>query len=541
MQFLSKNHLAQLSKTLGSVGWAFTLLGLISGCAIGPDYLRPTLPESKTFGTTDPVSTGTAGALKGMTAQRFVEGAHVPPDWWTAFGSAELNRLVERAFVANPNIESAHAALRAAQENVSAQRGYFFPTVQTSYSPARTKLAGNQGGNSPGVQGDGSVISTTSGKPAGEGGTGPFNAPVIYNFHTAQLTVGFNPDVFGVNRRLVESLQAGARLQRFQLEATYITLASNVVAAAIQDALLRRQLATTENLVEAGVRALAIVQRQQSAGYASKLDVANQETALAQARQLLAPLQKQLALNRNLLRALCGSPQDSDFPEIFSLDTLRLPPELPMALPSQVIEQRPDVRAAEEQLKAISELVGVARANRLPQFSIDASAGGGARQIAGMFSPGGPFFNLAGNITAPLFDGGTLKFRERAARENLNHAAAQYQATVINAFQNVADTLQAIQSDAQALQAALTVEQSARTALSLTEKQHARGYIDRLVLLNAQRTVQQASFDVAQAQASRLGNTAALFQALGGGWQTRDRSASPRTDGITKTALQTSR
>lgn len=541
MQFLSKNHLAQLSKTLGSVGWAFTLLGLISGCAIGPDYLRPTLPESKTFGTTDPGSTGTAGALKGMTAQRFVEGAQVPPDWWTAFGSAELNRLVERAFLANPNIESAHAALRAAQENVSAQRGYFFPTVQTSYSPARTKLAGNQGGNSPGVQGDGSVISTTSGKPAGEGGTGPFNAPVIYNFHTAQLTVGFNPDVFGVNRRLVESLQAGARLQRFQLEATYITLASNVVAAAIQDALLRRQLATTENLVEAGVRALAIVQRQQSAGYASKLDVANQETALAQARQLLAPLQKQLALNRNLLRALCGSPQDSDFPEIFSLDTLRLPPELPMALPSQVIEQRPDVRAAEEQLKAISELVGVARANRLPQFSIDASAGGGARQIAGMFSPGGPFFNLAGNITAPLFDGGTLKFRERAARENLNQAAAQYQATVINAFQNVADTLQAIQSDAQALQAALTVEQSARTALSLTEKQHARGYIDRLVLLNAQRTVQQASFDVAQAQASRLGNTAALFQALGGGWQTRDRSASPRTDGINKTALQTSR
>lgn len=212
-----------------------------------------------------------------------------------------------------------------------------------------------------------------------------------------------------------------------------------------------------------------------------------------------------------------------------------------MALPSQVIEQRPDVRAAEEQLKAISELVGVARANRLPQFSIDASAGGGARQIAGMFSPGGPFFNLAGNITAPLFDGGTLKFRERAARENLNQAAAQYQATVINAFQNVADTLQAIQSDAQALQAALTVEQSARTALSLTEKQHARGYIDRLVLLNAQRTVQQASFDVAQAQASRLGNTAALFQALGGGWQTRDRSASPRTDGINKTALQTSR
>ncbi|NBS96517.1 MAG: hypothetical protein EBT08_10320, partial [Betaproteobacteria bacterium] len=142
------NHLAQLGKTLGSVGWAISLIGLISGCAIGPDYLRPALPDSKTFGATDPRSE--AAALRGMTAQRFVEGAQVPPDWWTAFGSPELNRLVERAFAANPNIEAAHAALRAAQENVSAQRGYFFPTVQASYSPARTKIAGNQGGNSPG-------------------------------------------------------------------------------------------------------------------------------------------------------------------------------------------------------------------------------------------------------------------------------------------------------------------------------------------------------------------------------------------------------
>jgi NodT family efflux transporter outer membrane factor (OMF) lipoprotein len=437
-----------------------------------------------------------------------------------------LNRLIERAFKANPNIEAAHAALRAAQENVAAQRGYFFPTVQANYAPARIKIAGNQGGNSPGLQGDGSVISTASGKPASEGGTGPFNAPVIYNFHTAQLTVGFNPDVFGVNRRLVASLQAGERLQHFQLEATHITLASNVTAAAIQEALLRRQLNTTETLVDTGVRALGIVRRQQSAGYASKLDVANQETALAQARQLLAPLQKQLALNRNLLRALCGAAQDSDLPETFTLEALRLPAELPLSLPSQVIERRPDVRAAEEQVRATSELVGAARASRLPQFSIDASAGGGARQIAGMFAPGGPFFNLAGNLTAPLLDGGTLKFRERAAKENLNQAAAQYQATVINAFQNVADTLQAINSDAQALQAALAVEAAAKIALNLTEKQHASGYIDRLVLLNAQRAVHHASFDVAQAQASRLGSSVALFQALGGGWRTQPHKAS---------------
>lgn len=172
-------------------------------------------------------------------------------------------------------------------------------------------------------------------------------------------------------------------------------------------------------------------------------------------------------------------------------------------------------------MRALSELVGVARANRLPQFSIEANAGGGARQINQMFSPGGPFFNLAGNLVAPVFDAGTLKFRERAARENLQQAAAQYQATVLTAFQNVADTLQAIQADAQALETALAVEQAAQTALRLTRKQHASGYIDRLVLLNAERVLQQAQFDVAQAKANRLGDTATLYQALGGGWWNR--------------------
>ena len=482
-----------------------TSLSLLSGCSIGPDYLRPTLPDSRAFASGTSARADTQGGnvdAQDIIAQRFIQGADIPADWWTAFGSPELTRLVERALAANPTIEAAHAALRAAQENVSAQRGFFFPTVQANYAPLRIRNANSQSANTPGAQ--------TSAPGDGSG---------IYNFHTAQLTVGFNPDVFGVNKRLVESLQAGARLQRFQLEATTLTLATNVVAAAIQEALLRQQLATAEALISSGVRALGIVQRQQSAGAASKLDVANQETALAQARQIVVPLRKQLELNRNLLRALCGAAQDTELPETFTLETLRLPAELPLMLPSQVIEQRPDVRAAEEQLRATSELVGVARANRLPQFSIDASLGGGARSFAGIFSSGGPFFNLAGNLAAPLFDGGTLRFRERAARENLNVANAQYQATVINAFQNIADTLQVIHSDSQALNAALGVERSARVALALTEKQHASGYIDRLVLLNAQRTVYQASFDVAQAQASRLGNSAALFQALGGGWR----------------------
>lgn len=510
---------------------AAAILSLLAGCAaVGSDYVRPELPAAKGYSPA-PLPAATASApIAAGAAQRFALERDIRADWWTLFESPQLNALIEQAFAANPNIEAAQAALRAAQENVYAQRGFFFPTVQAGYSPQRTKLAGNQGGNSPGIQGNGSVIRTFEGTPASEGGTAPFNAPVIYNFHTAQLTVGYAPDVFGGNRRQVESLEAQAQVQRFQGEATYITLASNIVAAAFQDALLRRQIAITQEVVDSNTRLVELARRQLKAGYVSGLDVSVQEGALAQARQLQPPLQKQFEQNRNLLRALTGATQEGDVPA-FDLDTLRLPEELPLSLPSQLIEQRPDVRAAEEQLRAASADVGVARAARLPQFTIDASIGGAASRFGQMFWNSGKFFDLALGLTQPLFDGGTLKHRERAAQELLKQAAAQYRSTVIQAYQNVADTLQAIQSDADALKAATDVSVIAKTSLDLTRRQHARGYLDRLALIGAEQTYRQAQLNLAQAQASRLGNTAILFQALGGGWWHRaDRSAAKVDD-----------
>jgi len=496
---------------------AIAAVALLAGCAVGPDYARPELPPSKRYSSV-PLPVATASApVAGGAAQKFAPERDIQADWWTLFQSPTLNALIEKAFATSPTIESAQAALRIAQENVYAQQGFFFPTVQASYTPSRTKLAGNLGGNSPGIQGDGSVISTVQGTPASEGGTPPFNGPVTYNFHTAQLTVGFVPDVFGANRRQVESLQAQAEAQQFQLQATYVTLASNIVAAAFQDALLQRQIATTKEMIDADVAAVDLVRRQLKAGYASRLDLAVQESALAQARQLLPPLHKQFEQNRNLLRALTGAVQDSEAPA-FEFDDLRLPEELPLSLPSQLIEQRPDVRAAEEQLRAGSAQVGVARAARLPQFSINATVGGAASRFSQMFWNSGKFFDLALGIAQPLFDGGTLKHRERAANESLRQAAAQYRSTVITAFQNVADTLQAIHADAEALKAANEVTETARTALDLTRRQHARGYLDRLALIGAEQTFRQAQLNLAQAQAARLGDTAALFQALGGGW-----------------------
>jgi NodT family efflux transporter outer membrane factor (OMF) lipoprotein len=492
-------------------------IGLLAGCAVGPDYARPELPQSKGYSSVPLPAATASGPATGGTAQRFVLERDIQADWWTLFQSPPLNALIAQAFAANPDIESAQAALRVAQENVYAQQGFFFPTVQANYTPSRTKVAGNLGGNSPGIQGNGSVISTVQGTPASEGGKAPFSGPVIYNFHTAQLTVGFAPDVFGANRRQVESLQAQALAQQFRLEATYITLASNIVAAAFQDALLRRQIATTQEMIDASAAAVDLVRRQLKAGQAARLDFALQESALAQARQLLPPLQKQFEQNRDLLRALAGTPQDSAVPA-FEFDALHLPQELPLSLPSQLVEQRPDVRAAEEQLRAASAQIGVARAARLPQFSIDATLGGAASQFGQMFWDSGKFFNLALGIAQPLFDGGTLKHRERAANEAMRQAGAQYRSTVITAYQNMADTLHAIHADAEALKAATEVADAARTVLDLTRRQHARGYLDRLALIGAEQTYRQALLNLAQAQTSRFGDTAALFQALGGGW-----------------------
>jgi NodT family efflux transporter outer membrane factor (OMF) lipoprotein len=507
-------------------------LSLLAGCAVGPDYVRPELPAAKGYSPA-PLPAATASApVAGGAAQRFALERDIRADWWTLFESPQINALIEKAFAANPSIEAAQAALRAAQENVYAQRGFFFPTVQAGYSPQRTKLAGNQGGNSPGIQGNGSVISTFEGTPASQGGTAPFNAPVIYNFHTAQLTVGYAPDVFGGNRRQLESMEAQMQAQRFQAEATYITLASNIVAAAFQDALLRRQIAITQEMVESNLRLVDLARRQLKAGYVSGLDLSVQENALAQARQLLPPLQKQFEQNRNLLRALSGATQEGDVPA-FDLDTLRLPEELPLSLPSQLVEQRPDVRAAEAQLQAASADVGVARAARLPQFSIDASIGGTASRFSQMFWNSGKFFDLALGLAQPIFDGGTLKHRERAAQELLKQAAAQYRSTVITAFQNVADTLQAIQSDAEALKAATEVTATAKNSLDLTRRQHARGYLDRLALIGAEQTYRQAQLNLAQAQASRLGNTAILFQALGGGWWHRAEADAVKVGAVT--------
>lgn len=516
MKSFSKLHLAIRASGL-------VLITTVTGCAVGPDFKRPDAPKAIGYAPTRSIPEATTSApVKQGESQRFSMSTDIPYDWWTLFGSPQINSLVERAFKANPDIASAQAALRQAQQNAVAQQGFFYPTVGVSYSPSRNKLAGNMGGNSPGIQGNGNVIQTGS-NPAGP----IYNSAAYYNFHVAQLTVGYVPDVFGLNRRMVESAQTQVDAQKMQLEATYITLASNVVAAAIQEASLRSQIAAMEKVVGFNRQILELLQTQSRLGDVSGVDVAAQESLLASMEQTLAPLLAQLEQTRDLIRALAGNSPDEDVGEKFELASLHLPEELPLSLPSRIVEQRPDVRAAEEQLHFASAQAGVAIANRLPQFALTAAIGGMADNPSWMFRSGGGFFNLTASVSQIIFDGGTLHARSRAAEQALIGAGAQYRSTVIAALQNVADTLYTIQSDANVLKAAASGAQAAQTTVELARKQYQLGAVNYQVQLAAEQNDQLAMINLTQAQASRLGVTVALYQALGGGWW--NRSDMPRS------------
>ena len=494
-----------------------TAAGLICGCAAGPSYHKPEAPAGAGYAPAPLPETSSSAPIHGGEVQHYIAGRGIPFEWWEMFQSPALDSLVKQAFKANPTIAAAQASLAQAQELVYAQRGFFFPTVAALTQAERHKVSGNTNASSTiGVQGNGTDL-----LPKGQDPNHfPHNQPSYYTFYTAELSVGFVPDVFGGNRRQMESLAAQKDAQRFALEATYITLASNVVAAAIQEASLHAEIEATREIIEADEKSLQILRDQFRLGYAMRIDVAAQEAVLAQVKTTLPPLQKQFEQTRDLMRALVGKLPNEEDP-VFELDALQLPPELPVSLPAKIIEQRPDVRAAAAQLHAANAEVGVAVAAMLPQFSITGQYGGNATQIPWMFRHGGPFWSLYGDVTQPVFQGGTLLHQERAAKDALKQAVALYQSAVIAAYQNVADTLHMSLSDADTLAADMEAENSAKVTYDLTLRQMQAGYVTYLTLLSAETAYQQTLLTRVQAQAARYGDTVALFQALGGGWWNR--------------------
>jgi NodT family efflux transporter outer membrane factor (OMF) lipoprotein len=490
----------------GAGGWLLAIGVALAGCAVGPNFERPAAPDVEGY-TSTPLPAKTASAeVTGGEAQHFVQDLDIPGQWWTLFHSEALNALIEQALRNNPTLPAAEAALRLAWENVYAAEGASFPTAVASYSPSRNKTA------------TGVVFTAAS------------SGPPFFTLHTAQVVVTYAPDVFGGTRREVESLTATTEFQRFQLEAAYLTLTSNVVAAAVQEASLRGQIAATEEIIKIESESLGILRKQLELGQVAGADVAAVEATLAQAQATLSPLQKQLALQRDLLTALIGRFPSQEPSEKFELASLQLPQELPVSLPSNLVEQRPDIQSVAAQLHAASALIGVAIAAQLPQFTLTANAGTVANQIGQLFiTPETAFWTVAGNVAQTIFDAGTLLHKKRAADAAFDEAAAMYRSTVITAFQNVADALHALQSDAETLKAAYAAERAAFRSLEIARRQLQLGAIGYLGLLTTENTYQTALIALVQAQAARYADTAALFQALGGGWWNREDVAPAKT------------
>ena len=470
---------------------ALTLL-CMSGCAVGPNFKRPAAPDVSDY-TAAPLLTTAASNVAGGQAQRFAKGADIAADWWTLFHSKPLNELIEQSLANNPDLKAAHAALLVARENVLAQRGAYYPSVAANFSASRQRQSGQI---APALNSN----------------------EFLYNLFTPQVSVSYVPDVFGLNRRTVESLQAQEQEVRFQMLATYTTLTANVVVTAIQLAALQVQIDATHELLDLNSNMLQILQYQFDKGYANRLDVAAQESQLAQIAATLPPLVKQVAQQRDLLAVLAGRYPNQAPAEKFELATLQLPEDLPVSLPSQLVEQRPDVLQAEANLHDASAKIGIAIANRLPNFVLTANTGSTAAAVDQLFTTGTGFWSVGAAATAPLFQGGAMLHHERAAKAAYTQAAEQYRSTVLTALQNVADTLSALEQDAEAVKADAAAADAAKVTLELAQRQLQDGYASYLSLLNAEQSYQQARINLVQAQASRYADTAALFQALGGGW-----------------------
>ncbi|MDB5398591.1 MAG: histidine kinase, partial [Rhodopila sp.] len=351
---------------------ALAVAGSLCGCAVGPDFASPAAPEGAGYG---PLADQTTSAsVQQGEVQRFVQNMDIPGQWWVAFRSQPLNDLIEKALKANPTITAAQATLRAAHENVLAQQGAFYPTVTAGLSDARN------------------LTPTRALSPVSASGN-PY-----YSLFTAQLAISYTPDVFGLNRRAVEALAAQAENQKFQLEATYLSLTANVVAAAVQEALLHDLIGAQQDTIKADTEIRDIMRRQYSTGEIAQADVLAQEAVLAQAQQVLIPLQSQLAQQRHLLAALAGGFPNDSFAQDFDLASLHLPQDLPVSVSSRLVEQRPDIRAAAASMQAASAQIGVAIANRLPQVSLTASLGTSPNSIANAFTPYNQFFNLAAGL-----------------------------------------------------------------------------------------------------------------------------------------------
>lgn len=482
--------------------WVLYMGIFASGCAVGPTFHRPLAPKIKHYTEQRTPNKTAASRTIGGEQQHFNIHQKISQQWWTVFQSKVLNQLIQEALQANPDLKAAEASLQMAHEAAKVSRTSFFPLLSGNYYPARQQTSGTLASN----------LSSNA---------------YLYTLTTESLSVSYFPDVFGGTRRQAESTKAMEEVSMYQYEAVYLTLTANVVLNAINEAALREQIATIERVIQV-LRDLSYFYSQEKRLGDIGIEVISQhKTMLYQTEALLPSLQLQLAKNRHLLASLLGRYSVEDLDIAFHLEDFVLPQELPLSLPSQLIENRPDIRAAEATMHVASAKIGVAMANRLPNINL--SANGGYMPVSQSLSsvpyflsplPLGPsmFWTLGANLAGTIFDFGSLYYQKRAAVAAYNVSVAQYKRTVLNACQSVADSLKALELDAVALKYTQNQAEAAQTQVDLVKRKYHLGSMSNVALLLAQKSYQESLLSLVQTQALRFSDTVALVQALGGGW-----------------------
>jgi len=482
-----------MNKTKKTPGRIFTMCFLavmLTGCAVGPDFTSPTIPDVATYtAATLPEHTASAPTALGES-QRFVEGGWVNPQWWQELGSPKLDALINEALQANPTLAGAQAALHQAQELYAAQAGStLYPQVDANLSSQRQLF-----------------------NPSALGQVGDAREFSLYN---ASVGVHYNLDLAGGTRRALEALAAKVDYQRYQLEGARLTLAANIVTAAVTQARLSAQIQATEAILDSQEKQLGLTRERMRLGQASPDDELALQTQVEQTRASIPLLRNQLQQNEHLLAALAGQPPGAGGLPFFSLQEFALPVDLPLIVPSELVRTRPDIQAAEAMLHSANAEYGVAIAKLYPQLNLSADLGSQALTTGALFGSGSAIWSLVGQVTQPLFNPG-LPAEKRAALAAFDAAAANYRYVVLESLRNVADVLRALENNALRLAALAAGNVAAQESFNSVQRRYELGAASYVQLLIAQQQVQQTQINLIEAQARRLVDSAALYQAMGG-------------------------
>ena len=465
------------------------LSATLVGCAVGPDFVRPQPPRSSGYSYDD--TTGDTIVAQGE-AQHFTTGAQIAADWWKLFGCVKLNSVITDSVSHNPSLQTAQASLRQSEDILKAGYGIFFPEVSAGFEPTRQQFSPARFGES--------------------------NGPAIFNLYTFSTTVSYALDVFGGERRTIEGLGAQAEMQYYNTEGSYLALTGNIVNTMVAGAAYTAEIAATEQMVGFLEEQTEITAAQARAGVVPYANLLSIQAQLASTQATLPPLRQQLSHTQHLIAILMGSaPADIEAPFV-ALAELKLPSDLPVSLPSDLVRQRPDILAAEAQLHAASAQIGVATAALFPNFTLNADYGFNSTSLKTLFASSAAFWTMGASVATPLIQGPRLWFQRKAAIDAYQQSLANYRQTVLAALAQVADALDALRHDAQTVEAESRALSAASEALSLLQANYQAGTVNYLQVLVADAQYQQVQLGYINAVGQRLQDTAALFVALGGGW-----------------------